>query len=66
MNNCCKAQVEKSSVAKHLWEQNDNIKWDQSKLITSAQQTLPRRVRESIEVLKHNTVTQDCYQLSVV
>ena len=44
MNNYCKVQVEKSSVAK----------------------ALPRPVRESIEVLKHITMTQECYPLSEV
>ena len=57
-NNCCKAQVDKSSVAKHAWQQDHNINWNLLKLITTVQQNLPHLVRKSIESLKQHYDTR--------
>ena len=50
---------EKSAIVKHAQESQHNIEWDNSALITPIQHWYPRRVREAIEILRHDTVPQD-------
>ena len=50
---------DKSAIVKHAQEQQHNINWEDSSLITSIPHWHTRRVREAIEILQHNTVPQD-------
>ena len=52
---------DKSVIVKHAQQQQHNINWEDSSLITSIPHWHTRRVREAIEILQvqHNTVPQD-------
>jgi predicted GIY-YIG superfamily endonuclease len=54
-----KGDIEKSSIVKHSYTEDHTINWDQAKLITSIEHWYPRRIREAIEIYRHNTVPQD-------
>ena len=50
---------DRSAIVKHAQEQQHNINWEDSSLITSIPHWHTRRVWEAIEILQHNTVPQD-------
>ena len=54
-----KGDIDKSSIVKHSYTEDHTIHWDQAKLITSIEHWYPRRIREAIEIYRHNTVPQD-------
>ena len=57
---CCrKGQVEKSSVAKHAWEKDHRILWKGCILVAPVRNYYLRKVRKSIEILKHVTIQQE-------
>ena len=59
-----KGQVEKSSVAKHVWEKDHSILWNDCTLFAPVRNYYSRKVRESIEILKHVTIQQEEKPLS--
>ncbi|XP_038060123.1 uncharacterized protein LOC119731150 [Patiria miniata] len=54
-----KGDFEKSSIVKLSHTEDDPINWSQAELPTSIDRWYPRRIREAIEIIKHNTVPQD-------
>ena len=54
-----KGELEKSSIIKHSHTEDHQINWSQAELITSIERWYPRRIREAMEIIKHNTVPQD-------
>ena len=46
-------------LSKHSHTEDHQINWSQAKLITSIKHWYPRRIREAIKIIKHNTVPQD-------
>ena len=54
-----RCEWEKSAIAKHAHQQQHNINWDDAKLLTSIKHWHTRRVREAIEISRHDTVQQD-------
>ncbi len=55
--NCEKAELDKSGVAKHAWTWTyDRIKWDEANILAIDSHTFSRKMRESIEIEKHNTI----------
>ena len=67
---CCqKSLKEKSTVAKHAWELDLTFKWKESKLITPVSNLVSyfaRKVRESIEIYKHQTIQQEGRTLNYI
>ena len=62
---CCrKRQIEKSSVAKHAWEKDHRILWKDCTLVAPVRNYYSRKVRESIEILKHVIIQQEGKPLS--
>ena len=53
------SQWEKSAIVKHAQQENHVIDWENSQLIHRTPNWYNRRVREAIEIFKHNTVPQD-------
>ena len=54
-----KGEFDKSSIIKHSHTEDHQINWSQAELITSIERWYPRRIREAMEIIKHNTVPQD-------
>ena len=52
-------QWEKSAIVKHSQEKDHRIKWDESQLIATVKQWHSRRIRESIEIKRHDTVPHE-------
>ena len=50
---------DKSAIVKHAQQHEHVIQWDNSKLITTINHWNTRRIREAIEIHRHNTVPQD-------
>ena len=50
---------EKSSIVKHSHIKDHQIDWQAAQLITPIDAWHPRRIREAIEIVKHDTVPQD-------
>ncbi len=57
--NCEKAGLDKSAVAKHAWTYDHRIKWDEANILAMDSQRFSRKMRESIEIEKHNTIYQE-------
>ncbi len=57
--NCEKAELDKSAVAKHAWTYGDRIKWDEANILAIDSHRFSRKMRESIEIEKHNTIDQE-------
>jgi hypothetical protein len=57
--NCEKAEQDKSAVAKHTWTYDHRIKWDEATILAIVSHTFSRKMRESIEIEKHNTIDQE-------
>ena len=57
--NCEKAEQDKSAVAKHTWTYDHRIKWDEATILAIVSHKFSRKMRESIEIEKHNTIDQE-------
>ncbi len=57
--NCEKAELDKSAVAKHAWTYDHRIKWDEANILAIDSHRFSRKMRESIEIEKHNTIDQE-------
>ena len=57
--NCEKAEQDKSAVAKHTWTYDYRIKWDEATIFVIDSHKFSRKMRESIEIEKHNTIHQE-------
>ncbi len=57
--NCKKAELDKSAVAKHAWTYDHRIKWDEANILAIDSHRFSRKMRESIEIEKHNTIDQE-------
>ena len=53
------SEWEKSAIVKHAQQHDHRIMWDDTQLITSINNWNTRRVREAIEIHRHDTVPQD-------
>ena len=54
-----KAEPEKSAVAKHSWANDHPIKWNEASILATESHKFSRKMRESIEIEKHNTIDQE-------
>ena len=54
-----KGDYDKSGIIKHSHEKDHVILWNDANLITNIEKWHPHRVREAIEIYKHDTVPQD-------
>ena len=57
--NCEKTEQDKSAVAKHTWTYDHRIKWDEATILAIDSHKFSRKMRESIEIEKHNTIDQE-------
>ncbi len=57
--NCEKAELHKSAAAKHAWTYDHRIKWDEANILAIDSHKFSRKMRESIEIEKHNTIDQE-------
>ena len=56
---CLKCQSDKSALAKHAWENDHPIKWDDSELLAPVRNYFSRQIRESVEIFKNKTILQE-------
>ena len=49
----------KSAIVNHAHTSNHQIHWDNADLIAPVKNWFPRRIREAIEIYRHDTVHQD-------
>ena len=54
-----RGDYDKSAIVKHSHEQDHIINWKAAELIVPVNRWHPRRIREAIEICRHNTVPQD-------
>ena len=54
-----RGDFEKSAIVKHSHIKDHQIAWQAAQLITPIDAWHPRRIREAIEIVKHDTVPQD-------
>ena len=54
-----RGDFEKSAIVKHSHIKDHQIDWQAAQLITPIDAWHPRRIREAIEIVKHDTVPQD-------
>ena len=54
-----RGDFEKSAIVKHSHIKDHQIDWQAAQLITPIDARHPRRIREAIEIVKHDTVPQD-------
>ena len=54
-----RGDYDKSAIVKHSHTTDHKIYWDQAQLIANINHWFPRRIREAIEIYKHDTVPQD-------
>ena len=47
------------AVAKHTWTYDHRIKWDEATILAIDSHKFSRKMRESIEIEKHNTIDQE-------
>jgi hypothetical protein len=57
--NCEKGEQDKSAVAKHTWTYDHRIKWDEATILAIDSHKFSRKMRESIEIEKHNAIDQE-------
>ena len=43
----------KNGIAKHCWEANHNINWDQKKVVDRKGRLIPRKIKQTIHSLKN-------------
>ncbi len=46
-------------MAKHAWTYDHRIKWDEANILAMDSHRFSRKMRESIEIEKHNTIDQE-------
>ena len=46
-------------MAKHAWTYDHRIKWDEANMLAMDSNRFSRKMRESIEIEKHNTIEQE-------
>ena len=56
---CEKADLDKSAVAKHAWTYDHRIKWDEANNLAFDSHGFSCKMRESIQIEKHNTIDQE-------
>ena len=56
---CCKCQLDKSALAKHSWENDHPIQWDESEFLVPVKNYFSRQIRESIEIFKNKTIPKE-------
>ncbi len=54
-----RGEYDKSAIVKHSADLDHVIDWDQTRIIAPERHWYTRRIREAIEIHKHNTVHQD-------
>ena len=59
-----RGDFEKSAIVKHSHIKDHQIDWQAAQLITPIDAWHPRRIREAIEIVKHDTVPQDGFFIS--
>ena len=64
--NCEKAEQDKSAVAKHTWTYDHRIKWDEATILAIDSHKFSRKMRESIEIEKHNFIYLFIYLASPI
>ncbi len=57
--NCEIAELHKSAVAKHAWTYDHCTKWNETNILVIDIHRFSRKMRESIEIEKHNTIDQE-------
>ncbi len=57
--NCEKAELDKSAVAKHAWTYDHCIEWDEANILAIDSHRFSHKMRESIEIEKHNMIHQE-------
>ena len=45
---------EKNEIAKHCWEEDHNLSWDQKKIFDGETRLIPRKIKETIHSLKNS------------
>ena len=53
------AELDTSAGAKHAWTYDHRIKWDEANILAIDSHRFSRKMRESIEIEKHNTIDQE-------
>ena len=53
---CLKCQSDKSALAKHAWENDHPIEWDDSELLVPVKNYFSRQIRESVEIFKNKII----------
>ena len=53
------AELEKSAVAQHSWTNDHPIKWNEVSILATESHKFSRKMRESIEIVKHSTIDQE-------
>ena len=48
-----------SALAKHAWENDHPIKWDDSELLVPVRNYFSRQICESVEIFKNKTILQE-------
>ena len=61
VNNC---DYDKNEIAKHCWEADHNLSWDQKKLVHGESRLIPSKIKETIHFLKNpNHINKISYML---
>ena len=56
---CLKCQPDKSALAKHAWENDHPIKWDDFELLVPVRNYFSRQIGESVEIFKNKTILKE-------
>ena len=56
---CEKTELEKSAVGKHSRTNDHCIKWNEASILATENHKFSHKMRESIEIEKHNTIDQE-------
>ena len=61
VRNC---DCDKNEIAKHCWEADHNLNWDQKKVVDRESRLIPRKIKETIHSLKNpNHINKISYML---
>ena len=61
VRNC---HCDKNEIAKHCWEADHSLTWDQEKVIDRENRLIPRKIKETIHCLKNpNQIKNISYKL---
>ena len=50
VRNC---DCEKNGIAKHCWEADNNVSWEQKKVVDRESRLIPKKIKETIHSLKN-------------